>query len=115
LLGDIKGRARADIARRKDIDVVLEAPAIEYHLCGRPGQGFLASEPRKRGARDGRRLGSQAASDRADHNYAGGMLRTVFYGFESAARNDILLYAMAGVPSAWAADISLQIQATRAR
>ena len=23
---------------------------------------------------------------------------TVFYGFESAARNDILLYAMAGVP-----------------
>jgi hypothetical protein len=31
---------------------------------------------------------------------------TLFYGFESAARNDILLYAMAGVPSAWAAPIS---------
>jgi hypothetical protein len=34
----------------------------------------------------------------------------VFYGFESAARNDILLYAIAGVPSAWVrADIILQI------
>ena len=33
----------------------------------------------------------------------------LFYGFESAARNDILLYAIAGVPSAWAPDISLQI------
>ena len=106
MLGDVKGCARADIARReKDIDVVLEASA--YHHCGRPGHGFLAAEPRYQGARDGRRLGTQAAADRADLNYARGMLRTLFYGFESAARNDILLYAMAGVPSAWAADISL--------
>jgi hypothetical protein len=41
---------------------------------------------------------------------------TLFYGFESAARNDILLYVLASVPSAGVrADISLQIQATRAR
>ena len=32
--------------------------------------------------------------------------RTLFYGFESAARNDILLYAIAGVPPPWAPDIS---------
>ena len=126
--------------RKKDIDIVLEAPAIEYHLCGWPGQGFLAPEPRYQGARDGRRLGTQAASDRvdqqlrpgaprralfygrpgrgflaaelryqgardgrrvgsqaaadrADHNYArGGQAtprRALFYGFESAATNDI--------------------------
>jgi hypothetical protein len=30
----------------------------------------------------------------------------VFYGFESAVRNDILLYAIARAPSAWAAPIS---------
>jgi hypothetical protein len=30
LLGDVKGCARADITRCKDIDIVLEAPAIEY-------------------------------------------------------------------------------------
>jgi hypothetical protein len=70
----------------KDIDVVLEASA--YHHCGRPGRGFLAAEPRYRGARDRRRLGSRAAADRADHNYARGRLAartTLFYGFESAA------------------------------
>ena len=73
----------------------------------RPGRGFLAAELRYRGARDGRRVGSQAAADRADHNYARGVLRTLFYGFESAATNDILLYAIAGVPSAWAARYQL--------
>ena len=70
----------------------------------RPGRGFLAAEPRYRGARDGRRLGFQAAADRADRQLrpgAGGAQRHLFYGFESAARNDIFrLYAIAGVPSA---------------
>ena len=56
---------------------------------GRPGRGFLAAELRYQGARDGRRVGSQAAADRAEHNYARGKLRTLFYGFESAATNDI--------------------------
>ena len=32
----------------------------------RPGRGFLAAEPRYRGAKDGRRLGLQAAADRVD-------------------------------------------------
>src|ERR1700734_3623587 len=45
---------------------------------GRPGRGFLAAELRYQGARDGRRLGNQAAADRADHNYARGGLRTLF-------------------------------------
>ena len=98
----------APARRKKDIDIVLEAPAIEYHLCGRPGQGFLASERRYQGARDGRRLGTQAATDRANHNDARGKQRTLLYGFESAAKNEILLYALAVVPP----PISLKIQAT---
>ena len=70
----------------------------------RPGRGFLAAEPRYRGARDGRRVGPQAAADRVV-NYAWGG-QEIFYGFESAARNDILLYTIAGVQSA-GPDISL--------
>ena len=81
-----------DIARLKDIDIVLEAPAIEYHLCGWPGQGFLASERRYQGGIDGRRVGSQAGADCADRQLRPGQAtarRAIFYGFESAATNDI--------------------------
>jgi hypothetical protein len=67
----------------------------------RPGRGFLAEEPRYRGARDWRRLGLQAAADRADGQQRQGAKDSLFYGFDSAARNDIFrLYAIAGVPSA---------------
>jgi hypothetical protein len=95
------------------MDIVLEDSVIAAD--GKAG----ASSRRKsryRGARDGRRVGCQAAADRVDRQLrqsAKASRRTVFYGFEYAARNDILLYAIAGVPSAWVRpDISLQIQAT---
>ena len=93
----ISRAARTSHAARRTSTSFWRLPA--YHLCGRPGRGFLAAEPRYQRAKDGRRLGTQAAADRADHNYARGRLapRTaLFYGFESAARNDILLYALPG-------------------
>ena len=88
------------------LNVGVAARSKFQETRGRPGRGFLAAELRYQGARDGSRLGSQAAANRADHNYARGVLRTLFYGFQSAATNDILLYALVAVPSAWVAPIS---------
>ena len=36
MLGDIKGRARADIARRKDIDIAMEA--LQSNIISADGQ-----------------------------------------------------------------------------
>jgi hypothetical protein len=85
--------------------------------CGWQGRGFLAAESRYRGARDGRRVGCQAAADRVDRQLrqsAKAPRRTLFYGFESAATNDIsILRYRQGSISMGRPDISLQIQATR--
>src|SRR5437899_6160778 len=72
---------------------------------------FLAAEARYRGSRGWRRVGPQAAADRVDPQLRQGTKaprRALFYGIQSAARNDISLYAIARVPSAWAANIGLQ-------
>ena len=81
-LDDIK--SRADIARHeKDIDIVLKASEIKIIAADWRGRGFLAAERRYRGARDGRRVGFQAAADRADRQLRWGRPpRSLFYVFE---------------------------------
>ena len=100
-LGDIKSRARGHRTPREGHRRRSGGFRDRISSLRRPGRGFLAAEPRYQRAKDGRRLGSKLPQIVPITTTPGGRLapRTaLFYGFESAARNDILLYAFAGVP-----------------